>query len=53
MMKQSKIVRKIYEACLDHDTEKLHKLRMEEFRKIIKRKSSCKPFTHKWVVVQL
>jgi len=51
-MKQGKLVRRLYEACLEHDLVKLQELRMEEFAKIIKRKSKGKGFDAKWTVVR-
>ena len=52
-MKQSKLVRKIYEACVNHDAEKQHELRKREFAKIFKHKNEGKSFTTKWTLVQL
>jgi hypothetical protein len=52
-MKQKKMIKEVYKACLDHDNERLAKLRKEEFAKIIKHKSKGKAFTTKWAVVQL
>jgi len=52
-MKQSKLVRKIYEACVNHDAEKQHELRKKEFAKIFKHKNKGKSFTTKWTLVQL
>ena len=52
-MKQSKLVRQVYKACVDHDIEKQLELRKKEFAKILKHKAEGKLFTHKWTVVQL
>jgi hypothetical protein len=52
-MKQSKLIRKVYKACVDRDAEKQLELRLKEFAKIIKHKAEGKPFTHKWTVVQI
>lgn len=52
-MKQSKLVKKVYKACFDHDAEKQFELRKKEFAKILKHKAEGKPFTTKWTVIQL
>jgi 20S proteasome alpha/beta subunit len=52
-MKQAKLVRKVYQACTDHDAEKQRELRIKEFAKILKHKAQGKPFTPKWTVVQI
>lgn len=52
-MKQSKLLRKVYKACFDHDAEKLAKLQKEEFAKILKHKAEGKSFSTKWTLVQL
>lgn len=53
MMKQSKLVAKLYRACLDHDTETIDRLRKLEFEKIVKHKAEHKPFNSKWSVVKI
>ena len=52
-MKQSKLIRKVYRACIDHDASKQYKLRLKEFAKILKHKAQGKPFTARWTIVQV
>jgi hypothetical protein len=53
-MKQNKLIRKVYEACIEHDNEKLQELKMKEFRKIFKHREEGKSnFLPKWTVIRL
>lgn len=52
-MKQRKLLREVYKACFDHDTERLAQLRKEEFAKILKRKAEGKRFTSKWTIIRI
>lgn len=52
-MKQKKLIREVYKACFDHDTERLYELRQLEFRKILKHKAEGKRFNTKWTLVRI
>ena len=52
-MKQRKLLARLYRACVDHDTETVSELKRKEFAKILKHKAEGKPFTPKWVLVQV
>ena len=51
-MKQKKLIKQLYHACLEHDQEKMVELRKKEFQKIVKRRESDKQFNAHWTVVQ-
>ena len=50
-MKQSKLVAKLYKACLDHDVKKVQELKKKQFAKIFKHRAQGKAFDSKWHVV--
>ena len=52
-MKQSKLITKLYQACLDHDEKMIAELRKLEFKKIFKHRAEHKRFGHKWSVVRI
>jgi hypothetical protein len=52
-MKQSRLVKELYKACIENDANKISELRKEEFKKIFNRKTNGKPFTRKWTVVKV
>jgi len=52
-MKQSKLVNKVYRACIDHNVEKQRELRQKEFAKILKHKAAGKSFDAKWILIQV
>jgi hypothetical protein len=52
-MKQNKLVKQLYQACLSHDAEKMAELRKKEFEKIFKHRDEGKTFTTKWTLVKI
>lgn len=48
MMKQKKLLRELYGACLNHNKEKEKFLIKKEFEKIFKRIAKGKKFNSKW-----
>jgi len=52
-MKQKKLLKKLYQACLSHDVKAISELRKAEFAKILKHRAEGKPFTGKWSVVRI
>lgn len=52
-MKQSKLVAKLYQACIDHDAEKQQELCQKQFAKIIKHKAAGKSFDTRWHIVRV
>lgn len=53
MIKQDRLVKELYRACVEHDTKKIAELRKVEFEKILKRRESGKPFTRHWTLVRI
>ena len=52
-MKQKKLVKKVYKACVEHDQAAIITLRKKEFAKIIKHKEEEKSFGVQWSVVRI
>lgn len=50
-MKQRKLLQELYQACLNHDFEKIRKIKQNEFAKILKHKKDQKPFSPKWTII--
>ena len=51
-MKQSKLVKKMYQACLEHDKDRQRELTLIEYNKIFKHKHAGKYFTPKWTIIR-
>jgi hypothetical protein len=41
-MKQTKLVKEVYKACIEHNAEKLRALQLAEFKKIFKHRAHGK-----------
>jgi hypothetical protein len=53
-MKQRKLLQEVYEACFDHDDNRIAELRKLEFQKIFQRRAEGKQVSSpKWTVVRL
>ncbi len=52
-MRQKKLVRKLYQACVAHDQGRIEQLRREEFLKIFPRRVKGQLFTPRWTVVSV
>jgi restriction endonuclease S subunit len=53
-MKQNKLIRKVYKACIENNLERLQELKQKEFAKIFKRREEGKKtFGSKWAVIKL
>ena len=52
-MKQRKLLKEVYRACIDHDQERIEELRKKEFEKIIKHKHRGTKFDAKWTAVRI
>jgi len=52
-MRQKKLIRKLYQACVAHDQDCIEQLRREEFLKIFRRRAKGQPFTSRWTVVSV
>lgn len=53
VMRQKKLVRKLYQLSITHNDQHVQKLRREEFLKIFSRRAQSKTFTPKWTVVSV
>ena len=52
-MKQKKLLKEMYRACLDHDVEKQRELNLIEYNKIFKHiHKGKKHFSPKWTIIR-
>ena len=52
-MKQRRLVRELYKACVAHDDSRIAELRKQEFQKILQRKDQGKTFNPRWTLVRV
>jgi hypothetical protein len=52
-MKQQKLVKQVYKACVEHNVKRQQELRLKEFAKIVRHKAAGKSFDTKWTLVQV
>ena len=51
-MKQRKLIKEMYIACLEKDFDRMRELYQIEYKKIFERKLSLKEFTGRWTVLK-
>ena len=52
-MKQKKLLKELYQACVRHDVEKQKELYLKELHKIFKHRAEGKSFGPKWTAVRI